>query len=69
MLGIFDEFQFQTGAIKSNMAYGNPDLLVGFNSKLVRLKAGTNLMETIITQNKFQFQTGAIKSYPQGGVL
>ena len=43
VLGAFDDvfaFQFQTGAIKSQVLSSLVINLTGFNSKLVRLKAG-----------------------------
>ena len=56
------QFQFQTGAIKSE-ELANVDIAVAesFNSKLVRLKVNLRDFYKVFAFCTFQFQTGAIK--------
>ena len=63
MRGIYwNEFQFQTGSIKSS-SFGKPKRVEkrSFNSKLVRLKANAGQRNDKVLKFKFQFQTGSIK--------
>ena len=49
-------FQFQTGAIKSELELFNHtsnQVILGFNSKLVRLKVGTQIVANRTLQQAF----------------
>ena len=55
-------FQFQTGSIKSeNNEIDLDDMIISFNSKLVRLKVRGWATVDASDSTKFQFQTGSIK--------
>ena len=53
-------FQFHNGSIKSFVAARYTKPLIGFNSTMVRLKAGRNEI-TRTAQDEFQFHNGSIK--------
>jgi len=57
------EFQFQYGAIKSQMTQRRKFSLMSFNSNMVRLKDNKN--NTQFFNDMFQFQYGAIKRFAE----
>ena len=59
-------FQFQIGSIKRSCPITQQTKRVSFNSKLVRLKDQTVIVNRVF-RLKFQFQIGSIKSRNEGG--
>jgi len=60
-MGWTRRFQFQNGAIESASVFISSSLIVGFNSKMVRLRAKRRCCFS--SSYLFQFQNGAIESH------